>query len=161
MAVTCALSQRAIRQFRGLPEKMWSGELNSALLQLVQSKVTLYDTFISEMQQMPADDAWLTAHSHRLGCIPLRVLSTGSHGIHALDASRPLSAQEQRYQQDVLRAQSKWLQLSCDARQLVTDRSSEYIPLDQPELVVEVIREVVSLKQRTPSANRDQLRDSR
>ena len=39
-------------------------------------------------------------------------------------------------------AQAKWLALSSDARQLQADKSGEYIPFDQPELVIEAIRDV-------------------
>ena len=42
----------------------------------------------------------------------------------------------------VLREQAKWLELSSNARQLFTDKSSEYIPFDQPSFVVDAIRDV-------------------
>ena len=35
--------------FRGLPEAMWSAKLNAKLLQLAQTKVAMYDAYISEM----------------------------------------------------------------------------------------------------------------
>ncbi|TLZ58984.1 MAG: alpha/beta hydrolase, partial [Gammaproteobacteria bacterium] len=41
--------------FRGLPEAMWSPELNAKLLELAQTKVSMYDAYISEMEQMPTD----------------------------------------------------------------------------------------------------------
>src|ERR1700726_2422435 len=40
--------------FRGLPETMWSPELNAKLLELAQTKVVMYDAYISEIEQMPA-----------------------------------------------------------------------------------------------------------
>jgi pimeloyl-ACP methyl ester carboxylesterase len=113
--------------FRGLPEAMWSPELNAKLLELAQTKVTMYDAYISEMEQMPEDETYLQEHNHSLGSIPIRVLSTGNHGIHELDPTRAQNAEEQRYQQKVARAQAKWLELSSDAKQLFTDKSSEYI----------------------------------
>jgi len=128
--------------FRGLPEKMWSPALNARLLELVQTKVAMYDAFASEMEQMTADEAYLEQHVISLGSRPLRVLSTGNHGVHALDSARPRSAEEQKYQDHVAQAQAEWLALSSNARQLTTDRSSEYIPFDQPEFVVEAIHEV-------------------
>ena len=73
---------------------------------------------------------------------PVRVLSTGYHGIHTLDPTRTLTAEQQTYQQEVAEAQAKWLALSSNARQLFTDQSSEYLPFDQPDFVVETIREV-------------------
>jgi len=128
--------------FRGLPEAMWSPELNARLLELAQTKVAMYDAYISEMEQMPQDETYLQEHRRSLGSRPIRVLSTGNHGIHALDPTRPQSAEQQKYQQKVARAQAKWLALSSNAKQLFTDKSSEYIPFDQPSFVVDAIREV-------------------
>jgi pimeloyl-ACP methyl ester carboxylesterase len=128
--------------FRGLPESMWSPELNARLLELAQTKVAMYDAFISEMEQMPADEAYLGQHSDSLGSRPIRVLSTGYHGVHTLDASRTLTAEQQQYQDGVARAQAKWLALSSNAKQLFTDKSSEYLPFDQPDFVIAAIREV-------------------
>jgi pimeloyl-ACP methyl ester carboxylesterase len=128
--------------FRGLPEAMWSPQLNARLLELAQIKVAMYDAYISEMEQMPEDETYLQEHSRSLGSIPVRVLSTGSHGVHALDPTRPQNAEQQKYEQQVARAQAEWLELSSNAKQLFTDKSSEYIPFDQPSFVVDAIREV-------------------
>jgi pimeloyl-ACP methyl ester carboxylesterase len=128
--------------FRGLPEVMWSGELNAKLLELAQTKVAMYDAYISEMEQMPWDEAYLQQHERSFGPRPIRVLSTGYHGIHTFDPTRPKSTQQQQYEDNVARAQAQWLKLSSNARQLFTDKSSEYIPFDQPDFVVDAIREV-------------------
>jgi pimeloyl-ACP methyl ester carboxylesterase len=128
--------------FRGLPEPMWSPELNAKLLELAQTKVAMYDSYISEMEQMPMDEAYLEHHSRSLGSRPIRVLSTGKHGVHSLDPTRPLDPEQQKYQQEVAREQARWLELSSNAKQLFSDKSSEYIPFDQPSFVVEAIREV-------------------
>jgi pimeloyl-ACP methyl ester carboxylesterase len=128
--------------FRGLPEAMWSRELNAKLLELVQTKVAMYDSFISEMEQMPIDEAYLEHHSRSLGSRPIRVLSTGKHGVHSLDPTRSLDPEQQKYQRAVAREQARWLELSSNAKQLFSDKSSEYIPFDQPSFVVEAIREV-------------------
>jgi len=128
--------------FRGLPEQMWSPELNAALMELAHTKVAMYDTFMSEMEQMTADEAYLEQHHWSLGSRPIRVLSTGYHGIHALDPTRPKSAAEQKYEDGVAHAQAKWLALSSNAKQLFTVNSSEYIPFDQPDFVVAAIHEV-------------------
>jgi hypothetical protein len=130
--------------FRGLPEAMWSPELNAKLLELAQTKVAMYDAYISEMEQMPQDETYLQQHSRSLGSRPIRVLSTGNHGVHSLDPSRPPDPEHQRYEEEVAREQAKWLELSSNARQLFTDKSSEYIPFDQPSFVVDAIREVYS-----------------
>lgn len=128
--------------FRGLPEAMWSPELNAKLLELAHTKLAMYDSYASEMQQMPEDEAYLAQHEHSLGARPLRVLSTGNHGVGFLDTTRSADPEHQKYEQEVARAQANWLELSSNARQLFTDKSSEYIPFDQPDFVVEVIHEV-------------------
>jgi pimeloyl-ACP methyl ester carboxylesterase len=128
--------------FRGIPEAAWSAELNAKLLQIAQAKVAMYDAYISEMEQMLADEAWLEQHQLSLGARPLRVLTTGNHGVHALDPSRPKDAEQQAYQDRVAQAQAKWLEASSNAQQLFTDKSSEYIPFDQPEFVIDAIRDV-------------------
>jgi pimeloyl-ACP methyl ester carboxylesterase len=130
--------------FRGLPEAMWSPELNAKLLELAQTKVAMYDTYISEMEQMPEDERYLERHSRPLGSRPIRVLSTGEHGVGALDPTRRQDPEHQKYEQEVARAQAKWLGLSSNAKQLFTDKSSEYIPFDQPDFVVDAIHEVYS-----------------
>ena len=128
--------------FRGLPEATWSPELNARLLELAQTRTAMYDAYISEMQQMREDEAYLERHHRSLGSRPVRVLSTGYHGVHAIDPAHPLDAQQHRYEQQVERAQSRWLELSSNSKQLFTDKSSEYIPFDQPDFVVDAIREV-------------------
>jgi pimeloyl-ACP methyl ester carboxylesterase len=130
--------------FRGLPEAMWSPQLNAKLLELAQTKLVMYDSYISEMEHMPEDEAYLAQHEHSLGARPLRVLSTGNHGVHFLATSRPADPEHQKYEHEVARAQAKWLELSSNAKQLFTDKSSEYIPFDQPDFVVAAIREVYS-----------------
>ncbi len=128
--------------FRGLPEASWSPELNARLLELAQTRAAMYDAYISEMEQMPEDEAYLEHHHRSLGSRPVRVLSTGYHGIHAIDPAHPLDPQQQSYEQEVGRAQARWLALSSNSKQLFTDKSSEYIPFDQPDFVVDAIREV-------------------
>jgi hypothetical protein len=93
--------------FRGLPEAMWSPELNAKLLQLVRTKVAIYDSYISEMEQMPADETYLAQHSRSLASRPIRVLSTGNHGVHSLDPSRPPDPEQQKYEEEVAREQAR------------------------------------------------------
>jgi hypothetical protein len=102
----------------------------------------MYDSYISEMEQMPMDESYLEQHSRPLGSRPIRVLSTGNHGVHSFDPSRPPDPEQQKYEEEVAREQAKWLELSSNSRQLFTDKSSEYIPFDQPGFVVDAIREV-------------------
>jgi pimeloyl-ACP methyl ester carboxylesterase len=127
--------------FRGLPEAAWSPALNAKLLQLAQTKVAMYDAYISEMEEFPRDEVYLQQHRVSLGSRPIRVLTSGNHGIHSL---RTLSAEELKYEQEIALAQGQWLKLSSNARLVIADHSSEYIQFDQPEVVIEAIREVFS-----------------
>jgi pimeloyl-ACP methyl ester carboxylesterase len=130
--------------FRGFPETMWSPQLNAKVLELAQTRVAMYDSYISEMEQMTVDERYLQQHSWSLGARPIRILSTGNHGVHTFDPARPKNPEQQKRQQEVARAQAEWLKLSTNAKQLFTDKSSEYIPFDQPNFVVDAIREVYS-----------------
>ena len=96
---------------------------------------------------MPSDETYLEQHSRSLGARPIRVLTTGNHGVHSLDSSRPPDPGQRKYEEKVAREQAKWLELSSNARQLFTDKSSEYIPFDQPGFVVDAIREVYTLRE--------------
>ena len=71
--------------------------INAKLLELVQTKVALYDSYISEMEQMPADETYLEQHSRSLGSRPIRVLTTGNHGVHSLDSARPPDPEQRKY----------------------------------------------------------------
>ena len=128
--------------FRGLPESEWSPKLNSRLLDLAQHKVAMWDAIISEMEQVPADETWLQEHRRSLGSIPVRILTSGNHGIGHLERPPPMSLDQLKYEYDRALAQSRWLMLSSDARQVFADRSSEYIQFDDPETLVNAVREI-------------------
>jgi pimeloyl-ACP methyl ester carboxylesterase len=128
--------------FRSWPETAWSPELNDSVLHLAKTKVAMYDAFISEMEQMPSDEAYLKEHRVSLGARPVRVLSTGNHGVGSVATPRPTSLEHLRYEYEVTLAQSRLLELSSNARQVFTKNSSEYIQFDEPDTVVSAIREV-------------------
>jgi imidazolonepropionase-like amidohydrolase/pimeloyl-ACP methyl ester carboxylesterase len=127
--------------FRGLPEVAWSQELNSALLRIAQTKASMYDAFISEMEQMPADELYLQTHRRSFGSRPIRVLSSGNHGVGHLPATPNTDPHFLESQHQFTTAQARWLQLSSNARQIFV-QSSEYIQLDQADAVVKAVREV-------------------
>jgi hypothetical protein len=122
--------------FRGLPETQWSSELNAKVRQLAETKPAMYDAFISEMEQMPADEAYLLQHRRSLGSRPIRILSTGNHGVGSIATPRPTSLEHLRYEYEAALAQSRWLALSTNAKQIFTKNSSEYIQFDEPDTVV-------------------------
>jgi hypothetical protein len=134
--------------FRGLPEAEWSPELNASLLRLAETKVAMYDAFISEMEQMPWDESWLQQHRRSLGSRPLRVLTTGNHGVGHLPAPDARDPKHLEYEHQIALAQAHWLELSSNAKQISTPQSSEYIEFDQPDVVVSAIREVYDQSKR-------------
>jgi pimeloyl-ACP methyl ester carboxylesterase len=128
--------------FRGLPEAEWSPELNAKLLDLAQHKVAMWDAIISEMEQVANDEVWLQQHRRTLGSTPVRVLTSGNHAIGHLDRPPPMSLEQLKYEYDRALAQSRWLTLSSDARQMFARHSSEYIQFDDPDTVVNAVREI-------------------
>jgi pimeloyl-ACP methyl ester carboxylesterase len=128
--------------FRGLPEAEWSPELNASLLHTAQTKVAMYDAFISEMEEFPWDEAWLVQHRRSLGSRPVRVLTTNNHGVGHLPAANAQDPKHLEYEHQIALAQARWLDLSSNARQIFVQGSSEYLQFDQPDTVVSVIREV-------------------
>jgi pimeloyl-ACP methyl ester carboxylesterase len=135
--------------FRGLPESSWSAELNARLMHIGRHNVAMWDADISEAKNIPAGEIWLQQHRRDLGNTPIRILSTGHHGIHDLTKPPPVSLEQLKYQYDTALAQSRWLTLSSDAKQIFVQNSSEYIGFEQPDAVVDAVRELVD------KANRD------
>jgi pimeloyl-ACP methyl ester carboxylesterase len=131
--------------FRGLPEAEWSPELNASLLRIAQTKVAMYDAFISEMEQMPWDEVWLQQHRRSLGSRPVRVLTTGNHGVGHLPARDAQDPKHLEYEHQIALAQARWLELSSNAKQIFSPQSSEYIEFDQPDAVISAIRDVYDL----------------
>lgn len=128
--------------FRGLPEAQWSPALNAKLLQLARTKVAMYDAYISEMEQMAWDEAWLQQHVHYLGSRPVRIITTGNHGVGHLPARNAHDPQHLEYERQIALAQAKWLTLSSNSKQIFPPHSSEYVEFDDPTAVVDAIREV-------------------
>ena len=135
--------------FRGLPEVVWSPELNAKLLEIAQTKVAMYDAFASEMEQMTQDEEYLQQHRRSFGSRPIRVLTSGNHGVPADARDRA------KYEQDVTQAQARWLALSSNSRQIFAHSNSEYIQFDDPETVISAIREVYDQAGKFPVADGD------
>jgi pimeloyl-ACP methyl ester carboxylesterase len=134
--------------FRGLPDKEWSPELNAKLLEIAQHKLSMWDADASEMEQAPADEIWLQQHRRTLGRKPVRILTSGNHGVGHLDRPPEPTIEHLKYEYDRAVAQSKWLTLSTDAKQIFVKGSSEYIQFDRPDAVVEAVKEVVGITNR-------------
>src|SRR5207245_7051288 len=101
-----------------------------------------YDAYSSEMEQTPSDEAWLQKHRRSLGFRPIRVLTSGNHGVGHLDKKPPDTPKHLKYEQETTLAQARWLDLSSNAKQIFARNSSEYIQFDEPETVINAIREV-------------------
>jgi hypothetical protein len=71
--------------FCGLPEAEWSPEFNAKVLEIAKTKVAMYAADASEMEQTPADEAYLQQHRRSFGCRPIRVLRSGNHGVGHLE----------------------------------------------------------------------------
>jgi len=128
--------------FRGIPEKEWSPGLNAKLLELAQTKVAMYDAYISEMEQTPQDEGWLRQHHRSFGSRPIRVLTSGNHGVGHLERKPPDTPEHLKYEEETTKAQARWLGLSSNSKQIFAHNSSEYIQFDEPETVVNAIRDV-------------------
>ena len=145
--------------FRGLPEPAWSAELNAKLLQIAQTKVAMYDAYLSEMEQMPGDEDYLMTHRLSLGSRPVRVLTTGNHGVGHLPTVPETDPKRLDYQHQIAQAQARWLELSSNARQIFTRHSSEYVQFDEPDAVVDAVREVHEQSRQSDRAHGAGFRD--
>jgi pimeloyl-ACP methyl ester carboxylesterase len=134
--------------FRGLPEAEWSPELNAKLLEIAQTKVAMYDAYASEMEQTAADEVYLQQHPRSFGSRPIRVLTSGNHGVGHLERKPPDTPEHLKYEQETTLAQARWLTLSSNSKQIFTRNSSEYIQFDEPETLINAVREVYDLATR-------------
>ncbi len=128
--------------FRGLPEAEWSPELNAKVLEIAQTKVTMYDADASEMEQTPADETYLQQHRRSFGSRPIRVLTSGNHGVGHLEEKPPDTPKHLKYEQETTLAQARCLTLSSNSKQIFAHNSSEYIQFDEPETLINAVREV-------------------
>jgi pimeloyl-ACP methyl ester carboxylesterase len=142
--------------FRGLPEPAWSPELNAKVLEIAQTKLAMYDAYSSEMEQTPSDETYLQQHRRSFGSRPIRVLTSGNHGVGHLEKKPKDTPEHLKYEQESTLAQARWLALSSNSKQIFARNSSEYIQFDEPETVINAIREVYDLTRRPTAAHRDQ-----
>jgi hypothetical protein len=113
------------RFFRGFPEPGWSDALNAALADAVHTRPDLSEAANAELEQIPGDELWLRQHRKSLGSRPIRVITATQH--------KP----------ETIAAEARLLGLSSNARQIFARHSrNSYVQLDEPELVLQAIREV-------------------
>jgi pimeloyl-ACP methyl ester carboxylesterase len=139
--------------FRGLPEAEWSPELNAKLLEIAETKVAMYDAYSSEMEQTASDETYLQQHRRSFGSRPIRVLSSGNHGVGHLESKPPDTPKHLKYERETTLAQARWLALSTDSKQIFARNSSEYIQFDKPEIVINAVRDVYDHARRRGAAH--------
>jgi pimeloyl-ACP methyl ester carboxylesterase len=154
--LSSAQPQRTCAQqfFRGLPEAQWSEELNAKLLEIAQTKVAMYDAYLSEMEQAGFDEAYLQQHRRSFGSRPIRVLTSRNHGVGHLERKPPDTPERIKYQEETTLAQARWLELSSNSKQIFARHSSEYIQFDEPETVISAIHEVYEQSMRRGRSQR-------
>jgi hypothetical protein len=89
-----------------LPEAAWSPELNAKLLEIAETKVAMCDAYASEMEEMTRDEAYLQQHWRSFGSQPIRVVTSGNHGVGHLEGKPPDTPEHVKYQQETTRAQA-------------------------------------------------------
>jgi hypothetical protein len=109
--------------------------------QTIGTKVAMYDAYASEMEQTPADETWLQQNRRSFGSRPIRVLTSGNHGVGHLERKPPDTPKHLEYEQQTTLAQARWLALSSNSKQIFAHNSSEYIQFDDPETVINALRE--------------------
>ncbi len=113
----------------GLPEETYKQ------YQAVLATTAYFDVAIAETSAFySSTDKELKS----LGDLPLIVLSHG-HPDLSLGLSK---AEQNQFEQEWAKMQSELTQLSSNSKQVIADQSSHYIQLDQPDLVIDAIREL-------------------
>jgi pimeloyl-ACP methyl ester carboxylesterase len=113
------------RFFRGFPDPGWSDAVNAALAQAVQTRADLSDAANAELEGIPFDELWLRQHRNLLGSKPVRVITAAQH--------KP----------ETIGAQARLLDVSSNAKQILARHSrNAYVQFDEPQLVVQAIREI-------------------
>jgi pimeloyl-ACP methyl ester carboxylesterase len=113
------------RFFRGFPDPGWSEPVNAALARAVHTRPGLSDAANAELEQIPVDEQWLRQHRKPFGSKPVRVITAAQH--------KP----------ETIAAQARLLEVTSDGKQLLAQHSrNAYVQFDEPELVIQAIREV-------------------
>ena len=133
------------RFFRGFPEPRWPPDLNAALLHAVRTRPALYDAAIDELEEMPGDELYLREHRRSLGSRPVRVITAAQHFSDTSATPPDLHVRHERVNREVIQSQAGLLALSSDARQVFATHSRGfYVQFDEPQLVLDAIREAAS-----------------
>ena len=125
--------------FRGLPDTQFSSELNAALEDALAKKVSIWDTVISELEQVPNDTAYLKEHRTSFGSRPVRIITANLfNDAPATSSANRLDHMRVSYFEAL--AQSRLLDLSSNAKQIFSDTGA-VVHFEKPDLVTDTIRE--------------------
>jgi hypothetical protein len=94
------------------------------------------------MEQMTQDEIYLQQHRPSYGSRPIRVLTSGNHGVGHLEEKPPDTPKHLKYEKEMTAAQARFLTQSSNSKQIFARQNSEYIQFDEPDTVISAIREV-------------------
>ena len=89
-----------------------------------------------------SDETYLQQHRRSFGSRPIHVLTSGNHAVGHLETKPADTPKHVKYEQEITKDQARWLALSSNSKQIFAHNSSEYIQLDEPETVINAIRDV-------------------
>jgi|SRR2546421_8269272 len=98
---------------------------------------------------MGRDEAYLQQHCRSFGSRSIRVLTSGNHGVGHLETKPADTTDHLKYEQEITRAQARWLKLSSNAKQIFAHPHIGVHPVDEPETVINAIREVYGPRMKT------------
>src|SRR5260370_4931344 len=108
----------------------------------------MYDVYFPKMEQTASDEPFLQQHRRSFGSRPIRLLTSGNHGVGHLERKPPDTPDHLKYEQETTLAQARWLALSSNSKQIFDPNTSEYIQFDEPATVINAIIEVYDQTQR-------------
>jgi pimeloyl-ACP methyl ester carboxylesterase len=134
--------------YRGLPEEKFSPQLNATLLSIVATKVAMYDTLISGVEQRSSDDTYLREHRISLGSRPLRIIVADHHISDSPSTPLARHLEHVKFNAERKLFQERLLDLSSNARLILT-QTGPYVQFDRPDIVIGAIREVYDQSKRS------------
>jgi pimeloyl-ACP methyl ester carboxylesterase len=108
--------------------------------QAILATTGYWETTIDDLSAMAESLAEVRAlHITNLGNLPLRVLSPGRWEVNPSLSD----AEDQQIQKEFQAEQAELTALSSDGKQIIVDQSSHFIQREQPDLVIDAIRQVM------------------
>jgi len=101
----------------------------------------MYDAYLSELQQMPSDEEYLRLHRQSFGARPIRIITAFHHYSDSDRTPNALHLLHLRLESEIALSESRLLDLSSNAKQVFAYRSGYYSQLDQPDIVMQALRE--------------------